>query len=603
MTTEISTWFHPAFIFFVVGLGLAVFAWRRYSFRRGMQVFSLNLFITFFWMAAFGGKPAWPVDFFLFSNPLIAIVTTLASRVLVPILLVSIVFVVLAVIMGRIFCSHICPMGVMLDFSDRYIGRRQRAKGNRLEYKRARKVKYIFLLVILAAALVGFNLLGFGDPIVLFTRFSATLFYPAVMVLQDVGLLVLRPLGAWAGWIDVAYLELIMMSFDGAIITLGLLIVLLVLARLQPRFWCRHLCPLGGLLGWIGKWAPYRRRVNDDCNSCNTCVRECPTGAIHDKGLKLDRSECIVCNNCVKVCPENAVSFGFIKKDPEVDLAGVQAGRRAFVGGALGGFAAGLGMRADVLHPSESFLPLPTRHPKLVRAPGSLPEHEFLSRCLRCGECMRACLTNVIQPDWYRAGFEGLWAPYMSLRHAACEQTCNVCGQVCPTEAIRPLSLKEKQYAKIGTAVVIRDRCLPWSQDHRCLICDEQCPYNAIVFHHDSSHHVGLPVVNASKCNGCGQCEDKCPIVGEAAIQVSPEGELRLIDGSYVEEAIALGLVFEAKDKVKDQFQLDDDRLPPDPPDHPPDDLGTTKELPPGIEEDETDDKKPKLPSGIEPED
>jgi ferredoxin len=135
----------------------------------------------------------------------------------------------------------------------------------------------------------------------------------------------------------------------------------------------------------------------------------------------------------------------------------------------------------------------------------------------------------------------------------------------------------EKQHAKVGTAVIDRNRCLPWSQDHRCLICDEQCPYNAIVFKTDAEHQVKLPVVNANKCNGCGQCEDKCPVLGESAIVVVPQGELRLAGGSYVEEARALGLVFAAEEgKLKDSFKT---------------------ELPPGIEE-----KKPALPPGIEPE-
>jgi polyferredoxin len=346
--------------------------------------------------------------------------------------------------MGRVFCSHVCPMGTMLDFSDKWLGRRQRVKENRGTYKRARKIKFVFLLVILSAAVAGFNLLGFGDPIVIFTRFAATIFHPVIMLLQDVALLVLRPIGAWLGWTEMAYLEMILPSFAGALLFVGLLILILVLSRLQPRFWCRHLCPLGAMLGWIGHWAPYRRRVSDKCNACNTCVRECPTGAIHDKGVATDRSECIVCLHCVKTCQEDAVEFTFTKKAGAVDLPGTATSRRMFLGGIAGGLAAGLSMRADMLHPSDSFLPLPERHGRLIRPPGALPEPEFMSRCVRCGECMRACLTNTLQPDWYRAGLEGLWAPHMSLRHAACEQTCNVCGHVCPTEAIRPLDLKPR---------------------------------------------------------------------------------------------------------------------------------------------------------------
>jgi MauM/NapG family ferredoxin protein len=579
-----ASWFHPAYVLLLHGPLLFALMWRKYSFRRGLQAFSMTLFATLFWLAAFEGQPTWPVDFFLFSDPLLALVHTIAGRVLVPLLLVSLAFVALALVMGRVFCSHVCPMGTLLDFSDKWLGRRQRVLENRGAYKRARKIKFVCLLVILAAAVAGFNLLGFGDPIVIFTRFAATIFHPVIMLLQDVGLLVLRPIGAWLGWTEVAYLELILPSFTGAILFVGLLILILVLSRMQPRFWCRHLCPLGAMLGWVGRYAPYRRRVSDKCNACDTCVRECPTGAIHEKGVATDRSECIVCRHCVKTCPEGAVKFTFTKQAEAVDLPGTATSRRMFLGGIAGGLAASLSMRADLLHPSDSFLPFPERHGRLIRPPGALPEPEFLSRCVRCGECMRACLTNTLQPDWHRAGLEGLWAPHMSLRHAACEQTCKVCGHVCPTEAIRPLSLDEKQHAKVGTAYIDRNRCLPWSQDHRCLICDEQCPYNAIVFKQDAQHHVKLPVVNPRKCNGCGQCEDKCPVLGESAIIVVPQGELRLIEGSYVEEAQALGLVFAADaEKLKDSFRTEEELF--------------KKELPPGIEA-----EKPSLPPGIDPE-
>jgi NAD-dependent dihydropyrimidine dehydrogenase PreA subunit len=157
----------------------------------------------------------------------------------------------------------------------------------------------------------------------------------------------------------------------------------------------------------------------------------------------------------------------------------------------------------------------------------------------------------------------------MNLRHAACDQSCNACGLVCPTESIRPLSLIERRHARVGVAIIVRDRCLPWAQDQGCLVCEEQCPYGAVILEEDDRHRSGLPVVRAERCNGCGRCEDRCPVTGDSAIIVVPHGELRLSKGSYVEECRSQGLVFEDKDEGRDQFRLDDAQLPFQAPDHP----------------------------------
>lgn len=556
MSGSSAAGFHPALWWFMLGTALAVWAWRRFGLRRGMQVFWLNVFVVCFWLASFGGRPAWPVDFFLFSNPLIALVHTVAGRALVGILSVSLAFLLLAVLFGRVFCGHVCPLGTLFDAADRRPGRETGGAANHARLQGLRRAKFLFLLAMVVAAAAGINLLGFGDPMVLLTRFATTVAYPAVVLLEAAGLAVLRPMAEWAGWVELSYLEPVLPSFEGAVFMMLLLVLLFVPGRFITRFWCRYLCPLGALLASLGRWAPYRRRAGEACRGCDACAANCPMGAIHPGGVKTDRSECIACLECVRTCPEKAVRFGFPANDPAVDMPGATLNRRAFVGGALGGLAAAVGLRADIRHPSGAAIPLALRHGGLIRPPGALPEPQFLRRCLRCGECMRACPTNTLQPDWHRAGLEGLWAPRMHLRHGACDQECNVCGLVCPTEAIRPLPLTERRHARVGAAVLDRDRCLPWARDERCLVCQEQCPYGAIAFERDERHQFDLPVVDAAKCNGCGICEDKCPITGDSAIVVVPHGELRLATGSYVDACRSRGLTFEKKDAGRDTFEL-----------------------------------------------
>lgn len=167
---------------------------------------------------------------------------------------------------------------------------------------------------------------------------------------------------------------------------------------------------------------------------------------------------------------------------------------------------------------------------------------------------MKSCVTNTLQPTVLESGLEGVWTPRMELRFAACEQTCNVCGKVCPTQAIRALPLEEKNHAKVGTAVLRKEQCLVWADDKLCLICDEICPYNAIVFRTIDGYR--RPVVIPSRCNGCGFCEQRCPVQGESAIVVVPHGEIRFRSGSYVTEAKRLQLDF-TPDPGDDRFTLE----------------------------------------------
>jgi MauM/NapG family ferredoxin protein len=257
-------------------------------------------------------------------------------------------------------------------------------------------------------------------------------------------------------------------------------------------------------------------------------------GAAADEG-RTRAAECIQCRTCVQACPDGLVGFpaaGQVAPDvrPLQPLS-----RRGFLYAVSAGAGLGFLIRETPLTAQQGKLPL-------IRPPGALPEADFLATCIRCGECMKSCLTNTLQPSLWQSGLAGLWTPRAEFRLAACEQECNVCGKVCPTQAIRPLSLPEKTHAKLGTAVLKKELCLVWAQDRLCLICDEICPYDAIVFRTVEGSR--RPVVVAARCNGCGYCEQRCPVEGESAIVVSRLGELRLRTGSYVEEAKKLRLDF-----------------------------------------------------------
>jgi polyferredoxin len=512
--------------------------------RRTIQLISLSFFTYLFFRAGYPLTSTIPVDFFLRADPLNALITSLASREVMYTALPALILIVLTLLFGRFFCGYLCPLGTLLDlFSKRLTNNRPRF------VEQLRGIKFYLLIGLTVAALCGANALYLFDPLVILTRTATILLYPLSIFLANLSLDWLRPLADARGWIALTYLHYDQPFFSMSLVTGIIFITILLLNCITPRFWCRYLCPLGALLALFSRFGMFKRIVNNRCTSCMKCQEMCPMGAINDDPQKVQASECLQCRTCRIICPKDAISFRAIYSPFHEDAQRtVDITRRGFLYALSGGSITSFFLFNN---PAKK-----KRSDKLIRPPGAIPEEVFLNTCIRCSECMKVCITNTLQPILFEGGLEGLWTPRANLRFAACEQTCNLCGKACPTQAIRDLEIEEKKHAKIGTAVILKEKCLVWEQDRACLICDEQCPYNAIVFKVVDGFR--RPFVLENKCNGCGFCEHKCPIEGEAAIVVRPLGEMRLKEGSYVEEARITELEL-AADAGYDQFLFETD--------------------------------------------
>ena len=514
--------------------------------RTIIQALSLLLFSTLFLLATYK-LPDWlPADIYLRLDPLLGINAVFAAREIISRALWALVTIGATLVIGRFFCAYVCPMGVSIDFLDLLFFRKKKREGLKFEAG-LRKVKYFLLIIFITAAITGLSLAFLMDPIALLTRFYTFFIYPLVITLINLTLDLLRPLFQALGWVTLSHLHYFQSVYYMTAITLVIFGGIIALSRLIPRFWCRYLCPLGAFLSLISPLGLSKRRVNEDCNDCLKCQKACPMGAVSEDPRGTHLPECIQCRTCAKVCPQNAITF-----PASLSLGGeyskIDFSRRGFLYSIAGGLGVGF------LATQTPFTLRQSKH-QLIRAPGAIPETEFLRTCIRCGECMKSCLTNTLQPCLWESGFSGLWTPKMDLRLAPCDQNCNVCGKVCPTQAIRSLSLEEKTHAKAGTAILRKEMCLVWAQNKICLICDETCPYNAIVFRPVEGYR--RPVVIASKCNGCGFCEQRCPVKGESAIVVVPDGEIRLKEGSYIKEAKKLQLEFKP-DVGDDKYILEE---------------------------------------------
>lgn len=515
--------------------------------QRVVQALSLALFVCPLLRLARQLLPLWPADGFLRMDPIICLGTLAADRQWVPLLWIAALIGLLSLFLGRFFCAYMCPMGGIIDFSDALL--RTRRKGLRKTRADApaagpsKLIKYRVLVFILGAAAFGISFVFIASPLSLVTRLVGMIGHPVLAFLGDRGLYVLRPAAEALDLPLLTYAVVKVPRYDLQWANLMVWMAIIAGGLWVPRFWCRCLCPAGAVLAIFSRRPLFRRQVARDCNGCKQCIRRCPMGAIGTEPFITDHSECITCLACIRACPTGSISFtpGHKRRS----LQNLSAGRRRLLGACLSGAAAAIVTRTGLKSPQADPGPGRIVVPGLIRPPGAVPESEFLTRCVRCGECMFACPTNSLQPLGLAAGVSALFSPVVTPRRGPCEPTCIACGHACPTRAILPLPANERPYAKIGTARIVRHKCLAWELEKKCLICDEVCPFDAIEFRKLADMPVAVPFVREYKCAGCGYCEHHCPVQALPAIQVGPMQALRLSAGSYPATARQRGFLLE----------------------------------------------------------
>jgi polyferredoxin len=508
--------------------------------RRLTQGFFLLLFLWLFLQTQSKGANdlGYPVKIFLDADPLIFITTALSTRQLDSPLLLALLVILATIFLGRVFCGWVCPLGTLHNMAACLKKKRFVAKPFN-----AYRWKYYILIFLLISSVFTLQLAGIMDPIALLIRSLSLAVYP---MLHYITVSIFDTLYSWHlplitdasesiyGLLKRVFLSFQQPFFHQAIFIGLVFLAILALNLLERRFWCKYLCPLGALLGLFSRYAVLNRTVSEGCDGCGICRGSCQGAAGPDLKEKWSKSECMACMNCDDICPKNAVHFGFSTK---ASGASLDMGKRRVIGSILAGAIAVPLLRITPLTKAGASEPL------LIRPPGSREEKEFLRRCVKCGECMKVCITGGLQPALLEADLEGIWSPVLMPRIGYCEYRCTLCGQVCPTGAIRELSLEEKAGVKIGLAMIDKNRCLPFAHGMSCIVCEEVCPTpkKAIWFEEvrvrDRSGQERIlkqPHVDLDLCIGCGICETKCPILGRPAVAVTSIGESRSKDNQLL---------------------------------------------------------------------
>ncbi len=431
------------------------------------------------------------------------------------------VLVVLTLLFGRLYCSVICPLGILQDVFA-CLGRK--TKKNRYGFSKAKNLLrygFLALFVVLMVAGVG-QVAALIAPYSAFGRIASSLLAPIWQLLNN-GL-------AWvATRMDSYAFYSVEVWWKGAVLTSVAAVTLLVVAVLawrNGRTWCNTVCPVGTVLGFLSRFS-YLSPVIDTakCNGCGLCARNCKAACINQKTHEIDLSRCVVCFDCIDKCTRDAISYAPRRKAATSDKS--DASRRQFL--TLSALMAGTAVAQAKRQKVDGGLAVivdkeaPKRNNPIVPA-GAGSFKLFTQHCTACQLCVSACPNGVLRPSME---LDRLLQPEMGYEKGYCRPECTKCSEVCPAGAIRPITREEKSSEQIGRAVWLKENCLAASEGVKCDNCARHCPTGAIRMVEKEGKRI--PSIDTERCIGCGACEHLCPARPFSAIYVEGNQQHRTL--------------------------------------------------------------------------
>lgn len=432
---------------------------------------------------------------------------------------VIVFLVALTLLFGRVYCSVICPLGVMQDIISWFAGRH---KKNRFSYSPAKNwLRYAVLAIFIVTLAAGFGAVALlVAPYSAFGRIAQNLFAPLWKWGNNLLAYIAERVDSYAFYST----DVVVGSWATFAVAVVTLIVLAILAWRNGRTYCNTICPVGTVLGALSRFSLLKPVIDTDkCINCGLCARKCKASCIDAKNHSIDYSRCVVCMDCLESCNKGAIKYT-LRKGSAAPAAAAPAdkSRRNFLVGA--GLLATSAAKAQEMKLDGGYATIIAKQSpfknRALTPPGSLSARNMAAHCTGCQLCVAVCPTQVLRPS---ADLTTFMQPEMSYEKGYCRPECNKCSQVCPTGAIKPISVEEKSSIQLGHAEWVRDNCVVITDDVECGNCQRHCPTGAITMilsdYRDTKSRK-IPSVNKHLCIGCGACENLCPARPFSAIRV-----------------------------------------------------------------------------------
>ena len=437
-----------------------------------------------------------------------------------------IVVLILTLLFGRVYCSTICPLGILQDVVS-FIRRKIHKKKKHRYIKAMRWLRYGILAVTVAFLAGGSILiLALFDPYSIFGRIVSDLFRPALTEGNNLLAGLLNKMDVYA----LYQVDLQPIHAGVIAIPIAFLVLVVWMSFTKGRLYCNTVCPVGTFLGLLSKVSLYQIRLNPtSCTKCGICERKCKGGCIETKSQQVDFSRCVGCFNCLEACPFDSAEYALnplyssshkTKAQPEkVASHKTDVNKRKLLAGIAVAFfgATRMGKAQKELVSYSATTPVKRDNP--VSPPGAQSTERFNSSCTACHLCVNVCPTHVLQPALLEYGLRGLMQPRMDYHSGFCNYDCVECSEVCPTGAILPVMLKDKKRVQLGKVQFVKENCIVETEGTDCGSCSEHCPTKAVDMV-DYKNGLRIPEVNTDICIGCGACEYACPTKPYKAIYV-----------------------------------------------------------------------------------